>query len=111
MVEDRPESLDASTASSLHRKMTSSSNSVSRKWFSARARTDIKTSHVLKTLFVIASAEYPCYVVCKGDGVCSKSVSRKRAPYRCLAPVHHRRRCRLDVLHIREMGDRAKKWG
>ena len=63
-----------------------------------------------KTPFVIATAEYPSHVVRKGDHVHAKAVSRERAPYRSLAPIHHGWGCRLDVRHIWKMGDRAKPW-
>jgi hypothetical protein len=76
----------------------------------ARTRTDIEAPHVFETPFVIAAAEYPSHIVRKGDGVRAKAVSRERAPYRSLAPIHHWRGRRLDVKHIREMGDRTKPW-
>jgi hypothetical protein len=77
-----------------------------------RIRTDIETPHVLETPLVIAPAKYPSHIVRKGDGVCPKAVSRERAPHRRLAPIHHRRRRRFNILHIGEMGDRAEpRWG
>jgi hypothetical protein len=41
---------------------------------------------------------------------CSKSVSRERTSHKCLAPMHHRRRHRLNIQHVWEMRDRAKPW-
>ena len=74
----------------------------------ARTRTDIKIPRVLETPLVIEPAEYPSDIVHKGDGVCSKAVSRERDPGRRLVPVHQRRRRRSDILYIGEMGDRAE---
>jgi hypothetical protein len=76
----------------------------------ARTRTDIETPYVLETPLVIAPAKYPSYIARESDGVCSKTVSKERAPHMRLAPVHHRRGRRFNVLHIGEMGDRAKTW-
>ena len=92
MVEDRLASLGASTASSLHRKMISLSNSV------VCTRTDIKTPHILEKPFVIASSKYQNKIVRKSDNVCPKAVSRELAPYRCLASSG------LNIL------DRVKPW-
>ena len=75
-----------------------------------RTHNDIETPHVLKTPFIIAPAEYPSHIVRKGDSVCPDAVSRERAPHKRLAPIHHRRWRRFDILYIGEMGDRAKPW-
>ena len=74
----------------------------------AVARTDIEAPHVLETPSVIAAAEYPCHIVHEGDGVCAKAMGGERAPDRSLAPIHRGRRCRFDVEHVWEMGDRTK---
>jgi hypothetical protein len=115
VVEGRPASQDASTASSLRWEMGislahSAAHHREERWV-ARTRTDIETPHVLETPFLIATAEYPSHIVDKGDGVCAKAVSRECAPYGSLAPIHHGRRRGLDVHHIWEMRDRAKTRG
>jgi hypothetical protein len=76
----------------------------------ARKRTDIETPHVLETSFVVTPAEYPSNIVRESDGVCPEAMGRERTPHRCLAPIHHRRRRRLNILHVWEMGYRAKPW-
>ena len=66
----------------------------------ARTRTNIERPHILKTPFVIALVEYLNHMACKSDGVCSKAVSRLRAPHRRLAPIYHRWRHKLDIMHV-----------
>ena len=108
VVEDRPASQDASTASSLRWKIgISLAHPVAHHWV-AYTRTDIETPHVLETPFLVTTAEYPGHIVRKGDGVCAKTVGGKCAPYGSLAPIHDGWRRGLDVHHVWEMRDRAK---
>ena len=103
MVEDHLASLGASTASSLHRKMISLSNSVNIGKCLVRKRIGIETPHILEKPLVIESTEYQSQIVHKSDDVGQKAASRELAPYRCLASS------RLNILHLLEM-DHVKPW-
>jgi len=67
------------------------------------ARTDIETPP--KITSIVAATKYPRHLVHEGDHVRAKAMVGERTPDRNLAPVHHGRGRRLDVMHIWETGD------
>jgi hypothetical protein len=49
---------------------------------------------------VLAAAEYPCHVVCKGDSMRVEAVGQEHAPDGSLAPVHRRWWRGLDIPRV-----------
>jgi hypothetical protein len=70
--------------------------------------TDIETPHVLKAPPIVATSKYPRHIVREGNRVRAKTVGRECAPDWSLAPIHYGRWRGLDILHIREAGNRTK---
>jgi hypothetical protein len=69
---------------------------------------NIETPYVLQAPPIVTTSRYPRHVVREGQGdrVRAKTVSRKRAL--ALVLVHHGRWRGLDILHIREPGNRTE---
>jgi hypothetical protein len=85
----RPESRNATTASSLHEE----DKRHQPWWWSstmcAYARTNVETPHVLETPPVIAAAKNPRPVVGEGDRVRAEAVGGERPPDGSLTPLHN----------------------
>ena len=73
-------------------------------------RTNIETPHVLESPSVVAATENTCHIRERGH-VRAKAMSGEPTADGSLTPIHHGWRRRLDVLRIRQMGDRVKAGG
>ena len=71
--------------------------------------TDIETPHVFQAPPIVLTSKYPHHVVHEGNSVrAPKTVGREHAPNWSLALVHNGRLRGLDILHIREAGNRTE---